>query len=240
MLEVRHLTKRFGGLAAVNDVSLTLNKGEILGLIGPNGAGKTTFFNCVAGAMQPSEGQVFLEGRELTGKKAHDVCRAGIGRTYQIVKPFGKLSVRDNVVVGALNQTRHVAEARRIADEALELTGLADQRDVLAASMPLPRRKRLEIARALATGPKILLLDEVMAGLNPSEVELAIELIKKLRSSGIAILIIEHLMRVITSVSDRIVVMHHGEKLAEGAPSAVMNDRKVVEAYLGGGLIAED
>jgi len=240
MLEVRHLTKRFGGLAAVNDVSLTLNKGEILGLIGPNGAGKTTFFNCVAGAMQPSEGQVFLEGRELTGKKAHDVCRAGIGRTYQIVKPFGKLSVRDNVVVGALNQTRHVAEARRIADEALELTGLADQRDVLAASMPLPRRKRLEIARALATGPKILLLDEVMAGLNPSEVELAIELIKKLRSSGIAILIIEHLMRVITSVSDRIVVMHHGEKLAEGAPSAVMNDRKVVEAYLGEGFIAQD
>ena len=143
-------------------------------------------------------------------------------------------------MVGALNQTRHVAEARRIADEALELTGLADQRDVLAASMPLPRRKRLEIARALATGPKILLLDEVMAGLNPSEVELAIELIKKLRSSGIAILIIEHLMRVITSVSDRIVVMHHGEKLAEGAPSAVMNDRKVVEAYLGEGFIAQD
>jgi branched-chain amino acid transport system ATP-binding protein len=236
MLEVERISKRFGGLQAVGEVSLTLVPGEILGLIGPNGAGKTTFFNCIAGAMPPTSGSVRFNGRDITGLKAHKVCRAGIGRTYQIVKPFAGLTVRDNVLVGALNRTRSMTEAMRLADEAMELTGIAGQGDVLASSLPLPRRKRLEVARALATAPKVLLLDEVMAGLNPSEVEKAIELIRAIRDRGISILIIEHLMRVIMAVSDRIVVLHHGEKLAEGTPGEIVADPRVVKAYLGEGF----
>jgi len=238
MLEVENLGKRFGGLMAVRDISLSLGKGEILGLIGPNGAGKTTFFNCVAGAMAPSAGRVRIDGRDVTGRKAHKVCRAGIGRTYQIVKPFAGLTVRDNVMVGALNRADSLAEARRFADEALEITGLTPLAGDLASSLPLPRRKRLEVARALATRPRVLLLDEVMAGLNPSEVEGAILLIRAIRDSGVSVLIIEHLMRVIMAVSDRIVVMHHGEKLAEGTPAAVTSDPRVIKAYLGEGFDA--
>ncbi len=238
MLEVEKVSKRFGGLQAVNSVSLSLSAGEILGLIGPNGAGKTTFFNCIAGAMPPTSGSVRLDGCEITGLKANKVCRAGIGRTYQIVKPFAGLTVRDNVLVGALNRTRNMAEATRLAEEAMELTGLAKQATMLASSLPLPRRKRLEVARALATAPKVLLLDEVMAGLNPSEVEKAIELIRAIRTRGVSVLIIEHLMRVIMAVSDRIVVLHHGEKLAEGTPSEIVADPRVVKAYLGEGFSA--
>jgi branched-chain amino acid transport system ATP-binding protein len=238
MLEVERVSKRFGGLQAVNEVSLSLSPGEILGLIGPNGAGKTTFFNCIAGAMPPTGGSVRLDGRDITGLKAHKVCRAGVGRTYQIVKPFAGLTVRDNVLVGALNRTSSMVEAKRLAEEAMELTGLAEQGNTLASSLPLPRRKRLEVARALATAPKVLLLDEVMAGLNPSEVEKAIELIRAIRERGVSILIIEHLMRVIMAVSDRIVVLHHGEKLAEGTPSEIVADPRVVTAYLGEGFSA--
>jgi len=238
MLEVERVSKRFGGLQAVNEVSLSLPPGEILGLIGPNGAGKTTFFNCIAGAMPPTGGSVRLNGRDITGLKAHKVCRAGIGRTYQIVKPFAGLTVRDNVLVGALNRTGSMMEATRLTEEAMELTGLAEQGNMLASSLPLPRRKRLEVARALATAPKVLLLDEVMAGLNPSEVERAIELIRAIRDRGISILIIEHLMRVIMAVSDRIVVLHHSEKLAEGTPSEIVADPRVVKAYLGEGFSA--
>ena len=238
MLEVAALSKRFGGLMAVRDISLSLAEGEILGLIGPNGAGKTTFFNCVAGAMAPSSGRVRIQGQDVTGQKAHKICRAGIGRTYQIVKPFAGLTVRDNVMVGAMNRAGNLAEARRFTEEALEITGLSAIGGALASSLPLPRRKRLEVARALATRPKVLLLDEVMAGLNPSEVERAVLLIRAIRDSGISVLIIEHLMRVIMAVSDRIVVMHHGEKLAEGAPGVVMSDPRVVKAYLGEGFNA--
>ena len=238
MLEVEGLSKRFGGLMAVQGISLSLAEGEILGLIGPNGAGKTTFFNCVAGAMAPTSGRVRIQGQDVTGQKAHKVCGAGIGRTYQIVKPFAGLTVRDNVMVGALNRAGSLAEARRFTEEALEITGLAAIAGDLASSLPLPRRKRLEVARALATRPKVLLLDEVMAGLNPSEVERAVLLIRAIRDSGISVLIIEHLMRVIMAVSDRIVVMHHGEKLAEGVPNEVMADPRVVKAYLGEGFNA--
>ncbi|MER1966741.1 ABC transporter ATP-binding protein [Castellaniella sp. GW247-6E4] len=238
MLELENLSRTFGGLKAVNNVSFRLHKGEILGLIGPNGAGKTTLFNCVAGAIKPSSGAIRLEGQNIAGYKSHRVCRMGLGRTYQIVRPFNNLSVFDNVVVGALNRSRKISEARQMAREAIETTGLGPMQDSLAGSLTLPGRKRLEIARALATGPRLLLLDEVMAGLNPTEVEAAIELIRKIRESGITILIIEHLMRVISSVSDRIVVLHHGQKLAEGDPGAVLNDPAVVEAYLGEDFLA--
>lgn len=238
MLEVQNVSKHFGGLKAVNDVSFAVHKGEILGLIGPNGAGKTTLFNCIAGAFAPTHGAIRLDGQAIDGLKSHQVCRRGLGRTYQIVRPFNNLSVFDNVIVGALNQTRDMRKARGYANQALELTGLAHLRDTLASQLPLPGRKRLEIARAMASGPRLLLLDEVMAGLNPTEVEGAIELINRIRSEGTTILIIEHLMRVIMAVSDRIIVLHHGQKLAEGQPEQVMKDKAVIEAYLGEDFVA--
>ncbi|MGE4368413.1 MAG: ABC transporter ATP-binding protein [Burkholderiaceae bacterium] len=238
MLEVQNVSKHFGGLKAVNDVSFAVHKGEILGLIGPNGAGKTTLFNCIAGAFAPTHGAIRLDGQAIDGLKSHQVCRRGLGRTYQIVRPFNNLSVFDNVIVGALNQTRDMRKAREYANQAMELTGLAHLRDTLASQLPLPGRKRLEIARAMASGPRLLLLDEVMAGLNPTEVEGAIELINRIRSEGTTILIIEHLMRVIMAVSDRIIVLHHGQKLAEGQPEQVMKDKAVIEAYLGEDFVA--
>lgn len=238
MLEVQNVSKHFGGLKAVNDVSFAVHKGEILGLIGPNGAGKTTLFNCIAGAFAPTHGSIRLDGQAIDGLKSHQVCRRGLGRTYQIVRPFNNLSVFDNVIVGALNQTRDMRKAREYANQALELTGLVHLRDSLASQLPLPGRKRLEIARAMASGPRLLLLDEVMAGLNPTEVEGAIELINRIRSEGTTILIIEHLMRVIMAVSDRLIVLHHGQKLAEGQPEQVMKDKAVIEAYLGEDFVA--
>jgi branched-chain amino acid transport system ATP-binding protein len=233
MLDVRSVSKSFGGLKAVDGINLSIAEGEIVGLIGPNGAGKTTLFNCIAGAFPVTAGQILLRGNDLTGFSAHRVCRAGLARTHQIVKPFGGLTVLDNVVVGALNQTADMAKARRIAEETLEITGLAHRARDQASSLPLPGRKRLEISRALATGPKVLLLDEVMAGLNPTEVEQAIGLIQRIRDSGISLLVIEHLMRVILSVSDKIVVMHHGQKLAEGLPQDIIKNPVVIKAYLG-------
>ena len=234
LLSVSGLTKSFRGLKAVSDVSFTVGSQEILALIGPNGAGKTTCFNLIAGAMVPDAGSVALAGRDITGLRADQVCRAGIGRTFQAVKPFQGLSVLDNVAVGALNVAKHVGEAKERARAVLDLLDLGHKADEPASALTLPDRKRLEVARALATGPKLLLLDEVMAGLRPTECDRLVEILSGLnRREGLTILLIEHVMRAVMKLAQRIVVLHHGEKIAEGAPEAVVRDPAVLEVYLG-------
>lgn len=234
LLAARNLSKSFRGLRAVNDVSFAVNRGEMLALIGPNGAGKTTCFNLLAGAMPPDHGAVILEGRDITGFRADQVCHAGIGRTFQVVKPFAGLSVLDNVTVGALNVAKHVGEAKERARAVLDLLDLGHKVDEPASSLTLPDRKRLEVARALATGPKLLLLDEVMAGLRPTECDRLVEILAGLnRRDGLTILLIEHVMRAVMKLAQRIVVLHHGEKIAEGVPEAVVRDPAVLECYLG-------
>ncbi len=234
LLTVSGLSKSFRGLKAVADVSFNVGDREILALIGPNGAGKTTCFNLIAGAMPPDAGEVTLAGTRLTGLRADQVCRAGIGRTFQVVKPFAGLSVLDNVTVGALNASRHVGEAKERARAVLDLLDLGRKTDEPASALTLPDRKRLEVARALATGPKLLLLDEVMAGLRPTECDRLVEILAGLnRRDGLTILLIEHVMRAVMQLAQRIVVLHHGEKIAEGAPEAVVRDPAVLECYLG-------
>jgi branched-chain amino acid transport system ATP-binding protein len=233
ILEVQNLSKKFGGLKAVQRVSFHIQQGEILGLIGPNGAGKTTVFNLVSGFYPPDEGRVFFSQEEITGLKPHSVCRKGMGRTFQIVQPFADLTLLENVMAGAYNRTEKREEAESRAGEILGLLGLGPKRNEKAKNLTLPERKRLELARALATGPKLLLLDEVVAGLNPAEVGRILPLIQKIRSTGITLFMIEHIMKAIMNLSDRIVVLHHGEKIAEGKPSEVANDARVVQAYLG-------
>ncbi len=234
LLAVSGLSKSFRGLKAVSDVSFAVGHREILALIGPNGAGKTTCFNLIAGAMVPDAGSVTLAGREITGLRADQVCRAGIGRTFQVVKPFQGLSVLDNVAVGALNVARHVTEAKERARAVLDLLDLGRKVDEPASALTLPDRKRLEVARALATGPKLLLLDEVMAGLRPTECDRLVEILAGLnRREGLTILLIEHVMRAVMKLAQRIVVLHHGEKIAEGAPEVVVRDPAVLEVYLG-------
>ena len=233
MLQLDGVTKRFGGLTAVRDVSLEVRAGELLGIIGPNGAGKTTLFNVISGFYRPEEGRVVFEGRDVTGEPAHAIARLGLTRTFQIVKPFGNLSVSDNVMIGALSRVASTREARAEAKQVIARCGLAPHAHARAKALPIALRKRLEVARALATRPRLLLLDEVMAGLNPSELTGIIELIRRLHAEGVTLIVIEHIMAAMMRLAQRIVMLHHGEKLAEGAPAEISRDRRVIDAYLG-------
>lgn len=232
-LEVKNVSRFFGGIAAIKNVSFELREGEILGLIGPNGAGKTTIFNVVNGFYSPSRGDVYFKSEKISGLKPHQLCSRGIARTFQVVKPLQRMSVLDNVVASAFLRARGKAEAVRIAEEVLDFTGLSHDRNVISKGLPLGKRKRLEIARALATQPTVLLLDESFAGLNPAELDASIAIIRKIKERGITIMIIEHHMKVIMAISDRIVVLNYGEKIAEGSPLEIRSNPLVVEAYLG-------
>jgi branched-chain amino acid transport system ATP-binding protein len=236
ILEVRGLAKRFRGLQAVDDVSFAVPKGGIVALIGPNGAGKTTTFNLIAGAFPPDAGHVLLDGIDITGFRADQACHAGIARTFQLVKPFGALTVLENVVVGALKASAHLPTARRAALDLIERLGLGEKAALPAGSLTLPERKRLETARALATKPKLLLLDEVMSGLRPTEIDAMVQLFTALAGeSGLSILLTEHVMRAVMALSHHIVVLHHGQKISEGTPEVVSRDPQVLECYLGHG-----
>lgn len=233
LIEVKNVSKHFGGLIAIKDVSFEIKAGEILALIGPNGAGKTTLFNVVNGFYPPTIGEVSFKGKRISGFQPHEICKLGIARTFQVVKPLQRMSVLDNVVASAFLRANNKSEAVEIATETLKFTGLYDDKDVISKGLPLGKRKKLEIARALATKPEVLLLDESFAGLNHSELNESIEIIKKIKERGITIMIIEHHMKVIMAISDRIVVINYGEKIAEGTSQEIRNNPLVIEAYLG-------
>ena len=236
-LVITGLSKRFGGLRAVQDVSFTVKQNETLALIGPNGAGKTTSFHLITGFHRADSGSVKAFGREIVGLKPHDVCALGLARTFQVAKPFGAMTVLANVMTGAFLRDRHVAAARDRAREAIEFVGLSAREQTRAKDLTTIDQRRLEMARALATQPKILLLDEVMAGLNPAEIDQAVALVEKLSQAGLTIVIVEHVMRAIMAVARHIVVLDHGQKIAEGAPKQIVENPEVIRAYLGSGYV---
>lgn len=236
IIRVESISKNFRGLKAVSDLSLEIEKGKITGMIGPNGAGKSTTFNMICGYYPPSEGRIYYKEKEITRCKPYEYTDMGIARTFQIMKPLPTMSVLDNIVPSAFfgrKKAKNLAEAREIAKEVLEFTGLYSKKDVIAGEMGTPDQKRLEMARALATQPEMLFLDEVMAGLNPTETDQAIELIHKINDSGVTVFLIEHIMRAVVNLCEKVFVLHHGEKIAEGTPMQVMNDPYVIEVYLG-------
>jgi len=233
ILEINNLVKDFGGLRAVDTLSLSIAKGEILGMIGPNGAGKSTAFNCIAGVYAPTKGDVYFTGKKINGVKPWNLCKNGLARTFQIVKPFRSKSVLYNVMVGSFVTTDKTTVAEEKALNVLKILSFENKKDERAGNLTIAELKRLEIARALATEPKLLLFDEVMAGLRPAEVDEMVQIIKNLRDQGITIFVIEHIMRAIMALSDRIVVIHFGKKIAEGSPQEVASDENVIKAYLG-------
>jgi branched-chain amino acid transport system ATP-binding protein len=239
ILESQGVTKIFGGLVAVDNVDFRVEKGEIVGLIGPNGAGKTTFFNIISGFYRPDKGDVLFNGTSIVGMKPHRICKLGMTRTFQIVKPFPELTVLENVMMGAFNHRAKAAASRAKAMEVMELLGLAERAGDLAGNLPVAGRKRVEIAKALATEPQLMLLDEVMAGLTPAEMRQMIETVRRIRDAGVTMVIVEHVMPVIMNLCDRIYVLHHGEKIAEGTPEEIVSNRNVMEAYLGEDFMVE-